>query len=277
MNDEQILGIFENAYKAHEGRIYGRQWSLDVGRALLAASASAEPIYQVRKLGQLKWQDMQAISMSMYAGNDDYQTRTVYAAPRPIEAPNNSQAVALSERVTQLQDALETALEFIADATITEGQWHWVEEARAALSAPASMSAEPDGYAFRSDGKLWVTQSLAVAERWKAQGFEIVPVSSMTPENRPAIEASEHKPGCDALGGYGHGVGPCSCGAENRPAQDDVREDLESLLDDVTAIDTWYRGSPSYEHDAGWFKDRVVRLIEERIAAIASQSEKESR
>lgn len=40
---------------------------------------------------------------------------------------------------------------------------------------------------------------------------------------------------------------------------------LQSLLDDVTAIDTWYRGSPSYEHDAGWFKDRVVRLIEQRI------------
>lgn len=23
----------------------------------------------------------------------------------------------------------------------------------------------------------------------------------------------EHKQGCDALGGYGHGVGPCTCGA----------------------------------------------------------------
>lgn len=23
----------------------------------------------------------------------------------------------------------------------------------------------------------------------------------------------EHRPGCEALGGYGHGVGPCSCGA----------------------------------------------------------------
>lgn len=41
---------------------------------------------------------------------------------------------------------------------------------------------------------------------------------------------------------------------------------LKSLLADITAIDTWYRGSPSYEHDAGWFKDRVVRLLEERIA-----------
>lgn len=26
---------------------------------------------------------------------------------------------------------------------------------------------------------------------------------------------SEHKPGCEALGGYGHGVGPCHCGADD--------------------------------------------------------------
>jgi len=35
---------------------------------------------------------------------------------------------------------------------------------------------------------------------------------------RAALAASEarpvqHKPGCDALGGYGHGIGPCQCGA----------------------------------------------------------------
>lgn len=62
----------------------------------------------------------------------------LYASPAIDAAPENAQAVALSERITQLQNALETALEFIADATITEGQWHWVEEARAALNAPAS-------------------------------------------------------------------------------------------------------------------------------------------
>jgi hypothetical protein len=47
--------------------------------------------------------------------------------------------------------------------------------------------------------------------------------------------------------------------------------DLEALLADVTAIDTRYRGSPSYEHDANWFKDRVIRLLEKRIAADASE------
>lgn len=48
--------------------------------------------------------------------------------------------------------------------------------------------------------------------------------------------------------------------------------DLESLLADITAIDTWHRGAPSYEHDAGWFKDRVVRLLEERIADTPASS-----
>jgi len=27
------------------------------------------------------------------------------------------------------------------------------------------------------------------------------------------MSTNEHKPGCEALGGYGHGTGPCSCGA----------------------------------------------------------------
>ena len=59
--------------------------------------------------------------------------------------------------------------------------------------------------------------------------------------------------------------------AECAPRADaDTAGVVESLLVDITAVDTWYRGSPSYEHDAGWFKDRVIRLLEERIAAGAS-------
>ena len=29
---------------------------------------------------------------------------------------------------------------------------------------------------------------------------------------------TEHRQGCDALGGYGHGIGPCTCGASPQPA-----------------------------------------------------------
>lgn len=42
------------------------------------------------------------------------------------------------------------------------------------------------------------------------------------------------------------------------------------LAGEVAAIDTWYRGSPSYEHDAAWMKDRVLRLIRETHAALAA-------
>ncbi|SAK88031.1 hypothetical protein AWB76_06269 [Caballeronia temeraria] len=62
-----------------------------------------------------------------------------------------------------------------------------IELANETLSAP---SVAETGYAFRSDGKLWVTQSLAVAERWKAQGFEITPVTAAAPSVADAAGAS---------------------------------------------------------------------------------------
>ena len=33
----------------------------------------------------------------------------------------------------------------------------------------------------------------------------------------PPAGAGEHKPGCPALGGYGHGVGECCCGTTPQP------------------------------------------------------------
>lgn len=33
----------------------------------------------------------------------------------------------------------------------------------------------------------------------------------------PAATQGEHKPGCEALGGYGHGIGACDCGAASTP------------------------------------------------------------
>jgi hypothetical protein len=73
----------------------------------------------------------------------------------------------------------------------------------------------------------------------------------------------------------GNGCFACLKSAAPTPERADADTagagDLEALLADVTAIDTWHRGSPSYEHDANWFKDRVIRLLEKRIAADASE------
>lgn len=38
-------------------------------------------------------------------------------------------------------------------------------------------------------------------------------LAAAVPSQRQEAAQVEHKFGCDALGGYGHGVGPCSCGA----------------------------------------------------------------
>ncbi|WP_019407202.1 hypothetical protein [Stutzerimonas stutzeri] len=54
-------------------------------------------------------------------------------------------------------------------------------------------------------------------------------------------------------------------------AQTELVEALDWLDTEVSAIDTWYRGSPSYERDAGWFKAEVLRMIEGRRAALAAK------
>jgi hypothetical protein len=56
----------------------------------------------------------------------------------------------------------------------------------------------------------------------------------------------------------------------------------EWLETEISAIDTWYRGSPSYERSAYWFKEQVLELIKQHKSVIdnnlsapqqASQSE----
>ena len=36
------------------------------------------------------------------------------------------------------------------------------------------------------------------------------------------------------------------------------------LIEDVITIDCWYRGDPSYEHDAYWMRETVVKMLEKR-------------
>lgn len=78
----------------------------------------------------------------------------------------------------------------------------------------------------------------------------------MTDTNKP------HRPGCDALGGYGHGVGQCDCGAapptQEAPADDlTVRAALQALLDHCA--------------DRGWWLERhAVKVMDGARAALAT-------
>ncbi|WP_250507635.1 hypothetical protein [Caballeronia sp. GAFFF3] len=58
-------------------------------------------------------------------------------------------------------------------------------------AAPPAPSVAETGYAFRCDGRLWVVTDPEVAEKWKAQGFEITPVTAYAPSVADAAGASE--------------------------------------------------------------------------------------
>lgn len=54
-------------------------------------------------------------------------------------------------------------------------------------------------------------------------------------------------------------------------AQSEVIEWLDA---EITAIDTMYRGDPSYEHDAYWMKSNVLDVVELARKAFAAQIRK---
>jgi hypothetical protein len=79
-------------------------------------------------------------------------------------------------------------------------------------------------------------------------GFESYPgidqilkaITNLIVESRPAPEATpesaekkEHRPGCEALGGYGHGIGPCDCGADAAPQPASEQQAASGLSDDA--------------------------------------------
>lgn len=49
---------------------------------------------------------------------------------------------------------------------------------------------------------------------------------------------------------------------DRRPHDEGGALDREWLKTEISAIDTWYRGNPSYMHDAYWMKDRVLKLLD---------------
>ncbi|MFA7256952.1 MAG: hypothetical protein WC047_05200 [Kiritimatiellales bacterium] len=58
-------------------------------------------------------------------------------------------------------------------------------------------------------------------------------------------------------------------GAGDVPADDGLpgTNVFEWLKTEISAVDLWYRGDPSYEHDAYWLRERVYKLIDDARAA----------
>lgn len=71
---------------------------------------------------------------------------------------------------------------------------------------------------------------------------------------------------CDTLKSPGCQTAQRAAAAEERIKRLEAvlaqRIDWEWLETEISAIDTMYRGSPSYTRDAYWFKDEVLALIQ---------------
>lgn len=70
----------------------------DSGKVSGGVVGQSEPIYQVRQKGSLKWQDMEPISLSMFADEELYQIRTVYAGPQPSQPAKSGEPVELTRK-----------------------------------------------------------------------------------------------------------------------------------------------------------------------------------
>lgn len=52
--------------------------------------------------------------------------------------------------------------------------------------------------------------------------------------------------------------------AEQAQQAEPSKEWFNFLIEDVSAIDCMYRGDPTYEHDAYWMKNHVIKMLEKR-------------
>lgn len=50
--------------------------------------------------------------------------------------------------------------------------------------------------------------------------------------------------------------------------QEPTRDWWDCLIADISAIDCVYRGDPTYDHDAYWMREHVVRMLEQRRDAL---------
>ena len=48
------------------------------------------------------------------------------------------------------------------------------------------------------------------------------------------------------------------------------------LETEISAVDCWYRGDPSYEHDSHWMKARALKLVQEAKAIFAPGVEEDA-
>ncbi|MGX9693834.1 hypothetical protein ACTJNK_26095 [Achromobacter anxifer] len=102
-------------------------------------------------------------------------------------------------------------------------------------------------------------------------GWKLVPIE-MTQVMRDAgnrtLDMLKSEPGMSIADRAFYAYGAMLAAAPIPPAsaQDDAKDDIDVLnwlQIEISALDCRYLGDPSYDHDAYWMRDRVLKLIED--------------
>ncbi|MGS3469173.1 hNH endonuclease [Citrobacter farmeri] len=149
----------------------------------------------------------------------------------------------------ELQEQLETAQRELRSADITMQNLEAKCEKLAAENAGLKAICE--------DRRTFIMNGVQL-------GYIQVPTVETDPALetiRVAVSPQEQTPATDAF-----------LAEVRAQAQSEVIEWLDA---EITAIDTMYRGDPSYEHDAYWMKSEVLDAVELARKAFAAQLRKE--
>lgn len=88
----------------------------------------------------------------------------------------------------------------------------------------------------------------------------------------PPAVAGEHKPGCPALGGYGHGVEDCCCGATPQPTQAQAGQLADEQIEDLLEC-----GNPTDEEKRlirmGWDAARNAQAVQAGAVPLTASKE----
>jgi hypothetical protein len=184
---------FEDWFKKPHGlpltsttaRVMWEAWQARAALSVCADGGKGEAVAYQGKDREGNWHEFTKAMFDMAGGDSNPSVRKLYDAPQAECAPREAQnvmnipldaAAAMADYTPQAECAPPTrsleVIQAVAD----------LNSKLPPLAERAPREAQPDGYAFRCGGRLWVVTDPEVAMRWQSQGFEITPVASPTPE-----------------------------------------------------------------------------------------------
>lgn len=183
-----------------------------------------------------------------------------------LEASFTAYLSALPQAGTVSEEMVATACQVYADAACRN-------PVEAGIRAVLALSLRQQEEAVPVGLHQWIAEGIKDADR--KLGEIVYSASTYADQLEGRIAAYQ--------GGFQQGVKSTLTDAAfvvaRSPVPADAGEPTHALPDifdwletELSAIDCWYRGDPSYEHDAYWFKDKALALVKQARVAFPIRS-----